>query len=158
GALIETPGPPLPTLPLAEVVIPVPTPSRGSRSCPNIWRLKPAYPSSSPAGIRRRRPLQKNSLERESIRRNSLSLQMAVHGALAFAREKMMFKRNMGPKERGGRMVFGALLICTGVVAMHSSALGIAVAAVGGVSLITGIFSYCPACAVAGREPTASSR
>jgi len=37
-----------------------PTPSRGSRSCPNIWRLKPAYPSSSPAGIRRRRPLQKN--------------------------------------------------------------------------------------------------
>jgi hypothetical protein len=136
----------------------MPTPSRGSRSCPNRWRLKPAYPSSSPAGIRQRRPLQKNSLERESIRRNSLSLQMAVHGALAFAREKMMFKRNMGPKERVARMVFGALLICTGVVAMHSSALGIAVAAVGGVSLITGIFSYCPACAVAGREPTASSR
>ena len=70
----------------------------------------------------------------------------------------MMFKRNMGSKERVARMVFGALLICTGVVAMHSSALGIAVAAVGGVSLITGIFSYCPGCAVAGREPTASSR
>lgn len=70
----------------------------------------------------------------------------------------MMFKRNMGPKERVARMVFGALLICTGVVALHSSALGIAVAAVGAVSLITGIFSYCPACAVAGREPTASSR
>jgi uncharacterized membrane protein HdeD (DUF308 family) len=83
---------------------------------------------------------------------------MAVHGALAFAREKMMFKRNMGSKERVARMVVGALLICTGVVAMHSSALGIAVAAVGGVSLITGVFSYCPACAVAGREPTASSR
>ena len=69
----------------------------------------------------------------------------------------MMFKRNMGSKERVARMVFGALLICTGVVAMHSSALGIAVAAVGAVSLITGIFSYCPACAVAGRQPTASS-
>ena len=54
-----------------------------------------------------------------------------------------MFKRNMGSKERVARMVFGALLICTGVVAMHSSALGIGVAAVGGVSLITGIFSYC---------------
>ena len=70
----------------------------------------------------------------------------------------MMFKRNMGSKERVARMVFGALLICTGVVAMHASVLGIAVAAVGGVSLITGIFSYCPACAVAGRQPTASSR
>ena len=69
----------------------------------------------------------------------------------------MMFKRNMGSMERVARMVFGALLICAGVVAMHLSALGIAVAAVGGAGLITGIFSYCPACAVAGRHPTASS-
>jgi hypothetical protein len=70
----------------------------------------------------------------------------------------MMFKRNMGSGERVARMVFGALLICSGVVAMHSSALGIAVATVVGLSLVTGIFSYCPACAVAGRQPTASSR
>ena len=66
-----------------------------------------------------------------------------------------MFKRNVGSKERVARMIFGALLICTGVVAMHASVLGIAVAAVGGVSLI---ISYCPACAVAGRQPTACSR
>jgi uncharacterized membrane protein HdeD (DUF308 family) len=70
----------------------------------------------------------------------------------------MMFKRNVGSKERVARMIFGALLICAGVVAMHASVLGIAVAAVGGVSLVTGIFNYCPACAVAGRQPTASSR
>ena len=129
---------------------------RGQRRTPNRCTnlsilIEPGRNSAAPTSA-------KNSLERESIRPNSLSLQMAVHGALAFAREKMMFKRNMGSKERVARMVFGALLICTGVVAMHSSALGIAVAAVGGVSLITGIFSYCPACAVAGREPTASSR
>ena len=124
-------------------------PQIGALTCLSL--IEPGRNSAAP-------PLQINSLERESIRRNSLSLQMAVHGALAFAREKMMFKRNMGSKERVARMVFGALLICTGVVAMHSSALGIAVVAVGGVSLITGIFSYCPACAVAGREPTASSR
>jgi hypothetical protein len=55
-------------------------------------------------------------------------------------------------------MIFGALLICTGVVAMHASVLGIAVSAVGGISLITGIFGFCPACAVAGRQPTASNR
>jgi hypothetical protein len=65
-----------------------------------------------------------------------------------------MFKRNVGSKERVARMIFGALLICTGVVAMHASVLGIAVAAVGGFSLITGIC----ACAVAGRQPTACSR
>ena len=50
-----------------------------------------------------------------------------------------MFKRNMGSKERVARMILGALLICTGVVAMHASVLGIAVAAVGSVSLFTGI-------------------
>ena len=48
-------------------------------------------------------------------------MQMAVDGARAFAREKMMFKRNVGSKERVARMIFGALLICTGVVAMHAS-------------------------------------
>jgi hypothetical protein len=42
GALIETPGAAFVRPTLAEVVIPVPTPSRASRACPNIWRLKPA--------------------------------------------------------------------------------------------------------------------
>ena len=69
-----------------------------------------------------------------------------------------MFKRNVGSKERVARMIFGALLICTGVAPMHASVLGIAVSAVGGISLITGIFGFCPACAVAGRQPTACSR
>ena len=44
------------------------------------------------------------------------------------------------------------MLIC-GVVALHASPLGLLLSAAGVVTLVTGVFGYCPACAVAGREP-----
>jgi hypothetical protein len=44
------------------------------------------------------------------------------------------------------------MLIC-GVVALHASPLGLLLSGAGVVTLVTGVFGYCPACAIAGREP-----
>lgn len=64
----------------------------------------------------------------------------------------MIFKRNVGSKERIARVIGGALMILCGVVGLHATPLGLGVAALGVVSLITGLLRFCPACALAGRQ------
>jgi hypothetical protein len=44
------------------------------------------------------------------------------------------------------------MLMC-GVVALQASSLGLLLGGAGVVTLVTGVFGYCPACAIAGREP-----
>jgi hypothetical protein len=65
-----------------------------------------------------------------------------------------MFTRNVGSKERVARIVGGALMMLCGVVGLKASPLGLMLAAVGAVSLVTGIVRFCPACALAGRKST----
>ena len=63
-----------------------------------------------------------------------------------------MFTRNVGSKERVVRIVGGSLMVLCGLFGLGASAAGLAVAAVGVVSIVTGIVRYCPACAIAGRK------
>ena len=44
------------------------------------------------------------------------------------------------------------MFIC-GIVALHASPLGLLLSGAGVVTLVTGLFGYCPACAIARREP-----
>jgi hypothetical protein len=63
-----------------------------------------------------------------------------------------MFKRNVGSKERIVRVIGGVLMIACGLIVLHATPLGIGVAAIGAISLVTGLIRYCPACAMAGRN------
>jgi hypothetical protein len=64
----------------------------------------------------------------------------------------MWYRKNVGGWERAARLIGGGLmLIC--VVALHASPLGLLLSGAGVVTLVTGVFGYCPACAIAGREP-----
>jgi len=63
-----------------------------------------------------------------------------------------MFNRNIGSKERGARVVGGALMILCGLFGLGASAAGWVVACVGAVGVVTGLVQYCPACALAGRK------
>ena len=65
----------------------------------------------------------------------------------------MWYRKNVGGWERAARLIGGGLMLICGVVALHASPLGLLLGGVGVVTLVTGVFGYCPACAVAGREP-----
>jgi hypothetical protein len=43
------------------------------------------------------------------------------------------------------------------VVALHASPLGLLLSGAGVVTLVTGVFGYCPACAIAGRKSVGRS-
>jgi hypothetical protein len=66
----------------------------------------------------------------------------------------IMFKRNVGSKERIVRVISGGLMIVCGLVGLQATPLGIGIAGVGAIGLITGLVRYCPACAMAGRKST----
>src|SRR6266480_1586468 len=65
----------------------------------------------------------------------------------------MWYRRNVGGWERAARLIGGGLMLICGVVALHASPLGLLLSGAGVVTLVTGVFGYCPACAIAGREP-----
>ena len=65
----------------------------------------------------------------------------------------MWYRKNVGGWERAARLIGGGLMLICGVVALHASPLGLLLSGAGVVTLVTGVFGYCPACAVAGREP-----
>jgi hypothetical protein len=64
----------------------------------------------------------------------------------------MWYRKNVGGWERAARLIGGGLMLICGVVALHASPLGLLLSGAGVVTLVTGVFGYCPACAVAGRE------
>lgn len=66
----------------------------------------------------------------------------------------MFDRKNVGGKERIARVIGGCLMVLCGLVGLHATPLGLAIAGVGVVSLVTGVIRYCPACAMAGRTPT----
>lgn len=65
----------------------------------------------------------------------------------------MWYRKNVGGWERAARLIGGGLMIICGVVALHASPLGLLLGGAGVVTLVTGVFGYCPACGVAGRKP-----
>ena len=65
----------------------------------------------------------------------------------------MWYRKNVGGWERAARLIGGGLMLICGVVALHASPLGLLLSGAGVVTLVTGVFGYCPACATAGREP-----
>lgn len=65
----------------------------------------------------------------------------------------MWYRKNVCGWERAARLIGGGLMLICGVVALHASPLGLLSSGAGVVTLLTGVFGYCPACAIAGREP-----
>ena len=65
----------------------------------------------------------------------------------------MWYRKNVGGLERAARLIGGSLMLICGVVALHASPLGLLLSGAGVVTLVIGVFGYCPACAIAGREP-----
>ena len=77
----------------------------------------------------------------------------AVAACLEPEHRTMWYRKNVGGRERAARLIGGGLMLICGVVALHASPLGLLLSGAGVVTLVTGVFGYCPACAVAGREP-----
>jgi hypothetical protein len=67
--------------------------------------------------------------------------------------DDMIFRKNLGSKERMLRMLGGAVLMAAGLAGLQGSALGLALAGLGAVGVLTGALRYCPACALSGRKP-----
>ncbi|RZI86302.1 MAG: DUF2892 domain-containing protein [Rubrivivax sp.] len=65
----------------------------------------------------------------------------------------MWYRKNVGGRERAARLIGGGLMIAYGLGGLQGSALGLLMAGSGAVSIATGLFGYCPACAMAGRKP-----
>ncbi len=65
----------------------------------------------------------------------------------------MFYRKNVGSKERVGRLVAGGAMMLCGLVGLQASPLGWLLAASGVVTVLTGVVGYCPACAMVGRRP-----
>ena len=55
--------------------------------------------------------------------------------------------------ERTLRVLLGVALLAYALVAYPHLTKGYIIAAIGVVMIVTGLFAYCPACAIAGRKP-----
>lgn len=64
----------------------------------------------------------------------------------------MFYRKNVSKRERIVRFIAGALMILCGLLGLQATPLGLLVAGVGVVTLVTGGIGYCPACAMAGRK------
>lgn len=82
-----------------------------------------------------------------------MSGECAVVARHRMERKAMWYRKNVGGWERAARLIGGGLMVVCGMVALQASPLGLLLSAAGVVTLVTGLFGYCPACAVAGREP-----
>src|SRR5260221_2897220 len=65
----------------------------------------------------------------------------------------MWYRKNVGGWERAARLIGGGLMLICGVVALHASPLGLLLSGAGVVTLVTGVFRYCPGRGSARGEP-----
>jgi hypothetical protein len=65
----------------------------------------------------------------------------------------MLYRKNVGSKEGVARLVGGALIVACSLALIGTTPLGMVLAASGTVTALTGLFGFCPACAIAGRKP-----
>ena len=64
----------------------------------------------------------------------------------------MFYRKNVGPKERWARGVSGALMVACGLFVLGVTPLGLLTAGAGVATVLTGLFGFCPACAMVGRK------
>jgi uncharacterized membrane protein HdeD (DUF308 family) len=64
----------------------------------------------------------------------------------------MLFRKNVGRKERVVRVVAGVLMMLCGLLGLGATPLGWLIVAVGLGSVVTGVIRYCPACSLAGKD------
>lgn len=65
----------------------------------------------------------------------------------------MFYRKNVYAWEQVVRFVVGIAMIAVGLVAFWGNWVGYLIAAGGLYTGLTGIFGYCPACAMVGRKP-----
>lgn len=65
----------------------------------------------------------------------------------------MWYRKNMGSKESLVRVLAGALIVACSLTRIGTTPLGLMLAVSGVFTAFTGLFGFCPACAVAGRKP-----
>ena len=65
---------------------------------------------------------------------------------------KMFYQKNLPGWERALRTVAAAAMIACGLIGLPGLAIGYLIAAAGVYTGVTGLFGFCPACAMAGRR------
>lgn len=65
----------------------------------------------------------------------------------------MFYRKNVGGKEAWARMLGGGLIVACSLTQIGMTPLGWMLAASGVFTALTGVFGFCPACAMAGRKP-----
>ena len=64
----------------------------------------------------------------------------------------MWYRKNVGQRERWGRLLAGAIMALCGLIGLKASLLGILLMGAGAFTALTGAIGYCPSCAIAGRK------
>jgi hypothetical protein len=67
--------------------------------------------------------------------------------------DDMLYRKNVGSKESAARVLGGVLIATCSLALIGTTPLGLVLAASGVVAVVTGLFGYCPACAMVGRKP-----
>ncbi|MBC7604983.1 MAG: DUF2892 domain-containing protein [Ramlibacter sp.] len=65
----------------------------------------------------------------------------------------MLYRKNVGSRESLVRVLGGALIVIGSLSQIGTTPLGLLIAASGVFTALTGVFGFCPACALAGRKP-----
>lgn len=65
----------------------------------------------------------------------------------------MFYRKNVGPWERATRAVGGGLMVACALFLLGTTPLGLLAAGAGVMMAVTGLFGFCPACAMVGRKP-----
>ena len=70
----------------------------------------------------------------------------------------MLYRKNMGTKERVARLLGGTLIAGCALMQVGFTPLGLVLAGSGVVAALTAVFGFCPACAMVGRRPVEDRR
>lgn len=70
----------------------------------------------------------------------------------------MLYRKNMGTRERWVRVIGGALIVACSLTQIGPTLLGLVLATAGVLTALTGLIGFCPACAMAGRKPLEGPR
>lgn len=70
----------------------------------------------------------------------------------------MLYRKNMTSKESWARVIAGALIVACSLTQIGLTLLGVMLATSGVLTALTGLFGFCPACAMAGRKPLGGPR
>jgi hypothetical protein len=70
----------------------------------------------------------------------------------------MLYRKNVGSRESLARVLGGGLIVACSLTLIGMTPLGWTLAASGVYTALTGLFGFCPACALAGRKPVEGPR